>query len=111
MIDPEEKEFKEIIKNARRKLETPMAPAMPCKTCEKNKNGRPVTRLMISNQNLRVFWKPVNPQDCVSKNLYRITIRTMLQKRGQLTATLRFGTQFVPMPQAMKIPAAKSSSG
>ena len=29
-IDPEDKEFKETIKNARKKLETPMAPAMPC---------------------------------------------------------------------------------
>ena len=38
-IDPEDKEFKETIKNARRKLETPMAPAMPCKTCKKNKHG------------------------------------------------------------------------
>ena len=38
-IDPEDKEFKETIKNARKKLETPMAPAMPCKTSKKNKNG------------------------------------------------------------------------
>ena len=30
-IDPEDKEFKETIKNARKNLETPMAPAMPCK--------------------------------------------------------------------------------
>ena len=30
-IDPEDKEFKETIKNARKKLETPIAPAMPCK--------------------------------------------------------------------------------
>ena len=28
-IDPEDKEFKETIKNARKKLETPVAPAMP----------------------------------------------------------------------------------
>ena len=34
-IDPEDMEFKEIIQNARRKLETPMAPAVPCKTCKK----------------------------------------------------------------------------
>ena len=27
----EDKEFKETIKNARKKLETPVAPAMPCK--------------------------------------------------------------------------------
>ena len=31
VIDPEDKEFKETIKNARKKLETPVAPAMPCK--------------------------------------------------------------------------------
>ena len=30
-IDPEDKEFKESIKNARKKLETPVALAMPCK--------------------------------------------------------------------------------
>ena len=29
-IDPEDKEFKETIKNARKKLETSVAPAMPC---------------------------------------------------------------------------------
>ena len=38
-IDPEDKEFKETIKNARKKLETPMAPAMPCKTSKKSKHG------------------------------------------------------------------------
>ena len=37
-IDPEDKEFKETIKNARKKLETPMAPAMPCKMIKNNKN-------------------------------------------------------------------------
>ena len=35
-FDPEDKEFKETIENASRKWETPMAPAMPCKTCKKN---------------------------------------------------------------------------
>ena len=30
-IEPEDTEFKEIIKNARKKLEVPAAPAMPCK--------------------------------------------------------------------------------
>ena len=38
-IDPEDKEFKETMRNARRNLETSMAPAMPCKTCKKNKHG------------------------------------------------------------------------
>ena len=35
-IDPEDKEFKETIKNARKKLETSVAPAMPCKILKNN---------------------------------------------------------------------------
>ena len=35
-IDPDDREFKETIKNARKKLETPIAPAMPCKIMKKN---------------------------------------------------------------------------
>ena len=38
-IDPEDKDFKENTKNARKKLETPMAPAMPCKTSKTCKHG------------------------------------------------------------------------
>ena len=34
-IDPEDTEFKEAIKNAREKLETSVAPAMPCKIMKK----------------------------------------------------------------------------
>ena len=37
-IDPEDKEFKETIKNARKKLEASVAPAMPCKISKNNKN-------------------------------------------------------------------------
>ena len=103
-------EFKEIIQNARRKLDTPMAPAMPCKTCKKNKHGeRPVARLKISNLNLHVFWKPVNPQDCVWENLYRMIMKTVLQERVRIhCSTTKMENKFIPMPQAMKIPAAKA---
>ena len=37
-IDPEDEEFEETIKNARKKLETPIAPAVPCKTSKNNQN-------------------------------------------------------------------------
>ena len=37
-IDPEDKEFKETIKNGRKKLETSVAPAMPCKVSKNNQN-------------------------------------------------------------------------
>ena len=39
-IDPEDKEFKETIKNARKKLETSVAPAMPCKNMKSCGSGR-----------------------------------------------------------------------
>ena len=37
-FSPEDKEFKETIKNARKKSETPVAPAIPCKILKSNKN-------------------------------------------------------------------------
>ena len=37
-VDPEDKEFKETIKNARKKLETPVAPAMLCKMSKNSQN-------------------------------------------------------------------------
>ena len=35
-----------------------------------------VVRLMISSQSFHVSGKPVSPQECVWKNLYRKTMRT-----------------------------------
>ena len=82
-IDPEDKEFKETAENARRKLETPMAPTMPCKTCKKSRHGetRGKTSDFNSSLNLRVSWKPVNPKECVWKNLYQNIMRTILQEK------------------------------
>ena len=79
-IDPEDKEFKETIKNARKKLETPMAPAMPCKISKNISMWWLMVNPIRSNQKLRVFWKPVNPQDCVWESLYRNMMRTILQE-------------------------------
>ena len=60
-IDPEDKEFKETIKNARKKLETSVALAMPCKK-RKNCGSGGSAKL---TQNLRVFWKLMNLRECV----------------------------------------------
>ena len=38
-IEPEDEEFRHIIKNARRKLEIPMPAAMPCKNTSKLPRG------------------------------------------------------------------------
>ena len=73
-IDPEDTEFKETIKNARKKLETSVAPAMPCKIM-KNVGVVHPTKL---RQYLRVFWKLMNPQECVWETRYRIIMKTIL---------------------------------
>ena len=70
---------------------------------------RPVVNPMRSNQNLRVFWKPVNPQDCVWKNLYRIITRTILQERGRIHCNITIWFTNLFLSQAMKIPAAKAA--
>ena len=49
-IDPEDKEFKETIKNARKKLETPIAPVVPCKIIKNNKNCVSGTSNKINTQ-------------------------------------------------------------
>ena len=79
-IDFEDKELKETIKNARKKLETPVAPAMPCNIIKSSKNCESVHPIK-SKQSLRVFWKLMNPQDCVWENLYRIIMKTILQEK------------------------------
>ena len=72
--------------------------------------GKPVAGLMISNQNLRVSWKPVNPHDCVWKNIYRITMRTILQEKVTIhyNITIWYTNLFLCL-KAMKIPAAKAA--
>ena len=56
-IDPGVAEFKETIKNARKKLETSVAPAMPFKMRQIVGVVHP-TKL---RPNLRAFWKLMNP--------------------------------------------------
>ena len=77
-IDPEDKEFKETIKNARKKLETSVAPAMPCKIMKKNCGSGGSNK--IKKQDLRVFWKLMNLQDCVWENHCQIITKTIMQE-------------------------------
>ena len=79
-IDTEDTEIKETIKNARKKLETSVAPAMPCKIIRNCGSG-------ASNklkQNLRVFWKLMNLQECVWEIRHRIIMKTVLQEKVKI---------------------------
>ena len=80
-IDLEDEEFKETIKKARKKLETPVAPAMPCKNIKSNKNCGSGASNQIRTKLVRVFWKLMNLQDCVWEIRYRIILKTILQEK------------------------------
>ena len=74
--DPEDKKFKESIKNARKKLETSVAPAVPCKIMKKNCGSGASNK--IKTKLACVFWKLMNLQDCVWEIHYRLIMKTML---------------------------------
>ena len=109
-IDSEDKEFKEIIKNARRKLETPMAPAMPCKTCKKSKHGE--TRSTTND------FKSKFACTLEASESTRMRMEESLPKyhedhiAGRGDNPLQHYNlvhKFIPMPEAMKIPDAKAA--
>ena len=64
----------------------------------------------IKKKNLCVFWKLVNLQDCVWENHCRIILKDHIAGRGNSSPQhYKLVHKFIPMPQAMKIPAAKAA--
>ena len=109
-IDPEDKEFKETIRNARKKLETPMATAMPCKTCKKSKHGEirsktndfksEIACILEARESTRLRMEETLPnhhEDHIAR------------KGNNSLQHYNLVHKFIPMPQAMKIPAAKAA--
>ena len=105
-IDPEDKEYKETIKNARKKLETSVAPAMPCKIMKNcgsggsDKNKTKLACILEANESSRMRMgnsEPPNHEDHIAgKGENSLQHYNLVHK-------------FIPMPQAMKIPAAKAA--
>ena len=105
-IDPEAMEFKEIIQNARRKLET----AMPCKTCKKNKHGETRSKtndfrckfacILEASESTRMRMEESPP------NYHEDHIAGKGDNSLQHCNLLH---KLIPMLQAMKIPAAKAA--
>ena len=108
-IDPEDKKFKETILNARKKLETPMAPAMPCKTSKKCQHGE--TRGKINEFKLKLACI-LEASESTRMRVEKSTVLSwgpFCRKGWQLTATWNLVHKFITMPSAMKIPAAKAA--
>ena len=108
-IDPEDKEFRETIKNARKKFETSVTPAMPCKIMKKNcgnggsnKIKTKLVCILEANESTRLRMGeslPNHHEDHIA---------------GEGNNSLQHYNlvhKFIPMPQAIKIPAAKAAVG
>ena len=103
---PEDKEFKEAIKNARKKLATSVAPAMPCKIMKKcgsggsDKNKTKLACFLEADESTRLRMgnsSPNNHEDHIAgKGENSLQHYNLVHK-------------FILMLQAMKIPAAKAA--
>ena len=109
-IDPEDKKFKETIKDARKKLETPLALAMLCKTSKTCKHGE--------NRSKTYDFKSKFACILEASESTRLRMEESLPKyhedhiAGKGDSSLQHYNlvhKFIPMPQAMKIPAAQAS--
>ena len=106
-IDPEDKEFKETIKNARKKLETPVAPAMPCKASKKSKHGETRGKTNEFKSTLPCILDASEPTRLRMEESPPNYHEDHIAGKGQHYYYLVH--KFIPMRQAMKIPAAKTA--
>ena len=89
-IDPNDEEYNHVMKNARKKLETPMADPMPCRRSESSRVTRAVNLKepkhlrKIEREDSTALWKPMNPKD-PEWNLSRGKImKTTLQAKDKI---------------------------
>ena len=110
-IDPEDKEFKETIWNAERKLETPMAPAMPCKTCKKSKHGETHSKTDdFKSKFACTFEASESTRMCMEESLPKYHHEGHIAGKGDNSLQhYNLVDKLIPMPQAMKIPAARAA--
>ena len=109
-IDPEDKEFKETVKNARKKLETPMAPAMPCKTSKKSTHGETRGKTNEFKSKLACILEVSESTRLrMEESLPNHHEDHIAGKGDNSMQHYNFVHKFIPMPQAMKIPASKAA--
>ena len=100
-IDPEDKEFKETIKNARKQLETSVAPAMPCKIMKKN-YGKSDASNQIKTK-LACILEADESARLRMGEFYQITMKTILP--------LQCGSQIYSYASSYENSCSESSSG
>ena len=103
-------EFKGIIKNARRKVETPMAPAVPCKTYKKNKRGEIRSKTNdFKSKFACILEANESTRKRMEESLPNYHEDHIVGKRGQFTAASQFGTQIYSHASSHEDTRSKSS--
>ena len=106
-IDPEDKEFKETIRNARKKLDTPTAPAMPCKTSKKSKKGEIRSKTNDFKSKFACILEASESTRLRMEESLPNYHEDHIAGRGDNSLQhYNLVHKFIPMPQAMKVPAA-----
>ena len=105
-IDPEDKAFKETIKNARKKLETSVALALPCKimkNCGSDGSNKIKTKLACSLE------AGESTRMRMGNSIPHYHEDHIAGKGENSLQHYNLVHKFIPMPQAVKIPAAKAA--
>ena len=109
-IDFEDKEFKETFKNARKKLETPMAPAIPCKTSKKCKHvGARGKTNEFESKLACILEASESTRLRMEESLPNYLGDHIAGKGDNSLQHYNLVHKFILMSQAMRIPAAKSA--
>ena len=105
-IDPEDKEFKETIKNSRKKLETSVAPAMPCKNYEKE-----LWEWIQQSENKTCVYLEADESTRMrmGNSVPNYHEDHIAGKGNNSLQQYNLVHKFILKPQAMKIPAAKAA--
>ena len=107
-IDPEVKEFKETIKNARKKLESPIAPAMLCKIMKKN-CGNGEKSIKIKSKLACILEASESQRLRMEESLPNYHEDHIAGEGDNSLQHYNLVHKFIPMPQAIKIQAAKAA--
>ena len=107
-IEPEDEDFQDIMKNARKKLEIPMPAAMPCKT-----RGREYRDTCSAPGICTTKYACIVEADVSTLKRLEGTLQEDHEDHiaGQGINSLNLVHKFIPMFEAMKKNRSKSSSG
>ena len=108
-IEPEDNEFKEIIKNAQKELEVPAVLAMPCKRTNRRHGATRCKNDDHKSKNACILGAKESKWLRMRRLAPKIHEDHIAGKASNSLHHYNLVHKFIPMPQAMKIPAAKAA--